>query len=70
MSNSRRTALYIGVTNNLARRAAEHKNHVIKGFTDRYNCTDLIYFEETSDINAAISREKQLNVGIGQRKSA
>jgi len=60
MSNSRRTVLYIGVTNNLDRRVAEHKSHMIPGFTDRYNCTDLIYFEDTYSVKDAIAREKQL----------
>jgi putative endonuclease len=52
--------LYIGVTNNLERRIYEHKNKVIKGFTAEYNITSLVYYEETSDVTAAIVREKQL----------
>lgn len=38
----------------------EHKNHFVKGFTDKYNLDYLIYFEESNDINSAIQREKQL----------
>ena len=60
MSNQKRTVLYIGVTNNLERRVYEHKQKKIKGFTQKYNCIDLLFFEETSDIIAAIEREKQL----------
>ena len=60
LSNHRRTVYYVGVTNNLARRFDEHRAHCVPGFTDRYNCTELVYFEETSDINMAITREKQL----------
>ena len=60
MSNPRRTVLYIGMTNNLERRVAEHKSHALKGFTDRYNCTELVYFEEAPSIEVAITREKQL----------
>jgi len=60
MSNKWRTAFYIGVTNNLERRVYEHKNHLNNGFTDKYHCTDLLYFEEFWEIAAAIQREKQL----------
>lgn len=52
--------IYIGVTNNLQRRIYEHKQHLIKGFTDLYNCTQLVYYEEYNNINEAIAREKQL----------
>jgi putative endonuclease len=52
--------LYIGVTNNLERRTYEHKNGLIEGFTKRYKVKLLVYFETCSDINAAITREKQL----------
>lgn len=52
--------LYIGVTNNLARRVYEHKTKAVKGFTNIYNCHKLVYFEHTTDVNAAIAREKQL----------
>ena len=67
MSNQARTALYVGVTNNLERRVLEHKNHVLKGFTDKYNCEDLVYFEEIPNINSAIEREKQIK-GWGRVK--
>lgn len=60
MTNKTNRVLYTGVTNNLERRVWEHKNKAISGFTARYNTTKLVYFEQTSDINAAIEREKQL----------
>lgn len=60
MSSNNRSALYIGVTNNLARRVFEHKQRVIDGFTKKYNCVNLVYFEETPSIEDAIIREKQL----------
>jgi putative endonuclease len=60
MSNEWRTTFYIGVTNNLERRVYEHKNHLNKGFTDKYQCTHLVYYEEYWEIAAAIQREKQL----------
>jgi len=60
LTNARRTIFYIGVTNNLERRIFEHKKSLIAGFTKKYNVDVLIYFEETSDVTAAILREKQL----------
>ncbi len=59
MTNHSKT-LYTGVTNDLKRRVFEHKNKLVEGFTKRYNITKLVYYEETSDINSAIRREKQL----------
>ncbi len=59
MTNGVRT-LYIGVTNDLMRRVFEHKEKAAKGFTNNYNLTMLVYYETASDIQAAISREKQV----------
>ena len=53
-------ALYIGVTNDLERRVTEHKSGLIPGFTQKYCCTNLVYFEVYSDVNEALAREKQL----------
>jgi len=52
--------LYIGVTNSLMRRIHEHKNGLIEGFSKKYSCHKLIYYEIFGDVNAAIDREKQL----------
>jgi len=52
--------LYIGVTNNLQRRIHEHKQELIEGFSKKYKCKSLVYFEEYLDIKQAIEREKQL----------
>lgn len=60
LSNKNRTVLYIGVTNNLFKRVTEHKNEIGSDFTKKYNLGDFLYFEEFSEINQAISREKQL----------
>ena len=60
MTNQHNTVLYVGVTNNLVRRIAEHKAKVNKGFTYKYNCDKLVYFESLLSIADAIRREKQL----------
>ena len=60
LSNRRRTVLYIGVTNNLQRRLAEHEAGQVSSFTKKYNATDLIYYEVFDSIKEAIAREKQL----------
>ena len=52
--------LYVGITNDMARRMAEHKNEVADSFTKRYHIHKLVYFERYSNPQAAISREKQL----------
>ena len=52
--------LYTGVTNDLPRRMLEHKNKVPKGFTSKYKISQLVYYENTTDITMAIAREKQI----------
>lgn len=60
LTNFYNTTLYIGVTNNLARRIFEHKHKLVAGFSGRYNLNKLIYYEEFNAIIDAIAREKQL----------
>ena len=60
MSNKNKNVFYVGVTNNLERRVFEHKIVIIEGFTKKYNCKGLVYYEEFQNITNAISREKQL----------
>ena len=60
MTNANRTVLYIGVTNNLFRRCMEHKSGIIEGFTKKYNCHILLYYEEFQQIEDDIAREKEL----------
>ncbi len=57
--------LYIGVTNDLIRRVAEHKSKLTKGFTERYNVVRLVYFEQFDDPENAIAREKR-GIGFGK----
>lgn len=52
--------LYIGITDDLTRRVWEHKQELVKGFTQKYGCDKLIYFEQYQDAENAILREKQL----------
>ncbi len=52
--------LYIGVTSNLEKRVWEHKNNLVKGFTERYAVHRLVYFEFHEDMLSAIRREKQM----------
>ena len=68
--SSRTKRLYIGVTNDLERRVAQHKRREVDGFTSRYNIDQLVYYEETDDVYAAISREKQLKGWLRSRKIA
>ena len=57
---SRTGTLYIGMTNDLERRMYEHKNGLYPGFTKNYRVNRLVYYEETSEVDVAIAREKQL----------
>ena len=52
--------LYIGVTSDLIKRVCQHKNHLIKGFTEKYNVDKLVYYEIWQDELGAIQREKTL----------
>lgn len=52
--------LYIGVTSDLDNRIREHKNGAHEGFSKKYGCTRLLYYEKYDDIRTAIAREKQL----------
>ena len=67
MTNRSRT-LYTGVTNDLHRRVWEHKSQATPSFTSRYRITQLVYFETTSDIRAALSREKEIKGWVRRKK--
>lgn len=60
LSSNNRKVLYIGVTNDLARRVIEHKKKLVPGFSSKYNVTNLVYYQEFTQVKDAIKYEKQL----------
>jgi putative endonuclease len=60
--------LYTGVTNNLEKRIYQHKHKMVNGFTKKYNVDRLVYYEETTDILAALTREKEINAWRRSKK--
>ena len=70
LSNWNNQVLYIGVTNNLERRLYEHKSEQLDGFTKKYHIHKLVYYEEYSDVDYAIAREKQLKHWLRSKKDS
>ena len=68
LSNKENGVLYIGITNNLEKRVWEHKEKVVKGFTNKYNVDKLVYYEIANGPTNAIAREKQLKAGSRKKK--
>ena len=68
--SSRTKRLYIGVTNDLERRIAEHKSAAMKGFATKYNINRLVHIEESDSVLSAIEREKQLKAWRREKKVA
>ena len=60
LASGRNGTLYVGVTSDLRRRAWEHRNHLVAGFTDRYDVTRLVWFQHGDDIAEAIALEKKI----------
>lgn len=60
ITNRKNGTLYIGFTSTLKKRIYEHKNKLVEGFSKEHSLDKLVYYENTEDVNAAISREKQL----------
>lgn len=70
LTNWNDKVMYVGMTNDLPRRVHEHKTKAVKGFTEKYNVHKLVYFEETSDVHAAIAREKEIKKWRREKKNA
>jgi putative endonuclease len=68
MSNKPRGTLYIGVTSNLVQRVFQHKSESTRGFTQRYGCKMLVYYEIGDSVEGAILPKKQLKAGSRQNK--
>ena len=60
MASRRNGTLYVGVTSNLIQRVWQHRNHVAPGFTDKYDVTRLVWFEQHATMASAIAREKAI----------
>ena len=70
LSNRLNTVIYTGMTKDLVRRVYEHKHHLDPdSFTAKYDVTKLVYYESTSDVKAAIEREKQIKGWNRKRKN-
>ena len=71
LSNKTNTTIYTGVTNNLIRRMYEHRNNLEpNSFTAKYDVHKLVYFENTTDVHAALEREKQIKSWSRKKKNA
>lgn len=60
LASKKNGTLYIGVTSDLIKRVWEHKENLADGFTKKYGVHNLVYFEQTFDVNSSIAREKQI----------
>ena len=70
MTNRKGGVLYTGVTNNLSRRVHEHRLKLIPGFTSKYKCTRLAYYDTTQDVVAALTVEKRIKGWLRRKKIA
>jgi putative endonuclease len=70
VASQRHGTLYVGVTSNLPRRAFEHREGLIKGFSAKYGCKILVWYEIHESMIEAITREKQIKGGSRARKLA
>ena len=69
LTNWNNRVIYVGVTGDLERRVYEHKNKLHQGFTQKYNVNKLVFYESSSDVLAAIEREKQIKQWRREKKN-
>ena len=70
MANKRNGTLYTGVTSNLIQRVYQHREGILPGFSARYACKRLVWYEQHEDMPGAIAREKQIKAGSRKKKLA
>ena len=70
LTNWNNRVMYVGVTNDLRRRVYEHQNKLVKGFTEKYNVDKLVYYEQTNDVIAALTREKEIKKWRREKKNS
>lgn len=70
MASRRNGTLYTSVTSNLVQRVFQHRDSLTPGFTSRYGCKTLVYYELLDDMPGAIAREKQIKGGSRKKKLA
>ncbi len=70
LTNWNDRVMCVGVTSNLERRLYEHKNKLVKGFTEKYNVNKLVYYEETPGVNVALAREKEIKKWRREKKDS
>ena len=68
MTNQNNTVLYTGVTSDLIKRIIQHRNKTFKGFSAKYNCNKLVYYEIGNGMEGCILREKQIKAGSRIKK--
>ncbi len=68
MANKRNGTIYVGVTSDLVRRVYTHRESLVEGFTKKYACKMLVWYEQHGTMETAILREKQIKAGNRRRK--
>jgi len=68
LANKRNGTVYTGVTSNLVKRVYEHKNDIVKGFTEKYKVHSLVYYEIDNSMIGTLEREKQIKAGSRKKK--
>jgi putative endonuclease len=69
LTNWNNKVMYVGITNDLVRRIYEHKVKFVTSFTEKYNVTKLVYYEQTPDISEALNREKEIKKWRREKKN-